>query len=202
MISDSEIVNILYLIILLSFILGGLFFRKDMSFKKVIKYTLIWFLIAVICIILYSYRFEFKELKQRVISEINPSSIRNNNAGQIIINVSQNNHFFANLEINGVNVRFMIDTGASDVVLSLADAKKIGINPKNLFFNKPYQTANGVTYGANIMLNKVRFGNILMRNINASINNADMGTSLLGMSFLRKFKRYEFYQDRLILTPF
>ena len=94
----------------------------------------------------------------------------------------------------------MIDTGASDLVLSLKDAKKVGIDVRKLNFNKRYQTANGVTYGASVSLDQVEFGGVKFGNIPASVNNSQMGTSLLGMSFLRNFKKYEFYRDKLILT--
>jgi aspartyl protease family protein len=94
----------------------------------------------------------------------------------------------------------MIDTGSSDIVINLEAAQKLGIDPKKLTFNKPYQTANGTSWGASVTLEEFQIGNVKFRNIPASVNNADMGTSLLGMSFLRQFRKYEFYRDKLILT--
>ncbi len=193
--------EILYLVILVTFIASQIMMRKDMSVNKALKYIGAWAGIALFCIILYSYRFEFESLRQRIAGEIYPSKVRNNDLGQVIINLSQDNHFYVDVKINGQKVRFMIDTGASDMVLNIADAKRVGINLENLVFNKIYQTANGKSYGASVNLDSLEFGEILMRNVRVSVNSADMGVSLLGMSFLRKFKKYEFYQDRLILTP-
>jgi aspartyl protease family protein len=94
----------------------------------------------------------------------------------------------------------MIDTGASDIMLSISDAKKIGINTNNLIFNRPYQTANGRSFGASIKLKEVEISGIKFKDIYASVNEGDMGVALLGMSFLRRFSKYEFFQDRLVLT--
>ena len=96
----------------------------------------------------------------------------------------------------------MIDTGASDVVINLAQAKKIGINIKKLKFNKLYQTANGISKGATTKIAKLEFASINFKNIPISINSGNQSSALLGMSFLRKFKKYEFYSDKLILTTY
>ena len=63
----------------------------------------------------------------------------------------------------------MIDTGASDIVLGMQEAKKIGINPKNLIFNKRYQTANGEVFGASIRLNEIEVGGVKFYDMPASI---------------------------------
>lgn len=199
---NNEWVNILYLMLLLAFIASSIFTRGNMPFLKAVKYFSIWAAIAMFIIILYSFRFDFLEVKTRLVGELNPSHIQVNSLDKIIINMSYGNHFYANVKVNNQNIRFMIDTGATDMVLSLRDAKKAGINIAKLIFNKPYQTANGISYGASVVLKDVKFGNLNLKNVRASVNSADMGVSLLGMSFLRNFKKYEFYQNKLILTPY
>ena len=199
---NNEWVNILYLMLLLAFIASSIFTRGNMPFLKAVKYFSIWAAIAMFIIILYSFRFDFLEVKTRLVGVLNPSHIQVNSSDKIIINMSYGNHFYANVKVNNQNIRFMIDTGATDMVLSLRDAKKAGINIAKLIFNKPYQTANGISYGASVVLKDVKFGNLNLKNVRASVNSADMGVSLLGMSFLRNFKKYEFYQNKLILTPY
>ena len=198
---SNEWINILYLILLLAFIASSIFTRGNIPILRAIKYISIWAAIAIFVIILYSFRFDFISLKNRFLGELNPSNIQVNSADKIIINMSYGNHFYANVKINDKNIRFLIDTGATDMVLSLKDAKRVGIDLKTLIFNKPYQTANGISYGASVILRDIKFGNLNLKNIPASVNNSDMGVSLLGMSFLRNFTKYEFYQDKLILTP-
>ncbi len=195
----SDKANMIYLILVLIMLISGLVSRRDLPIAKAAKYLFYWALIAFATIALYSYRFEFSGFKNRILGELNPTAARLDDHGRLIINISQDGHFYVDVKINNQAVRFMIDTGASDVVLSMEDAKKIGINPKNLIFNKRYQTANGEVFGASIRLNEIEIGGVKFYDMPASVNSADLGVPLLGMQFLRKFRRYEFYQDRLIL---
>jgi aspartyl protease family protein len=188
------------LLIVLAFLSYGFLSKSPLRFSKVIKYFLIWSTAALFIVIIYSYRFEFSDFKDRILGEINPSQARATKLGSIIINIAEDGHFYINLKLNGNNVRFMVDTGASDIVLNLGEAKRIGLNLSNLKFNKPYQTANGTSWGANTQIKELQIGDLIIHDITVSVNNADMGTSLLGMSFLKRFKKYEFYRDKLELT--
>ncbi len=197
--SSSDWQHFIYSLLILLVLVGNLGLRQ-LPFSKTLKYLGIWSLIALIIISLYSYRYEFSDFKNRVFSEINPSKARFNKENQLVVKLSDDGHFYINTLINSKPVRFMVDTGASDIVLNVNDAKKVGIDFEKLVFDKRYQTANGISFGASVTLNKFSVGNVEFVKINASVNNADMGTSLLGMSFLRNCKKYEFYRDSLILT--
>lgn len=198
--NNSDWQNFIYLALVLLVLVSGLSLRRELGTKKILKYFAIWSFIGLISISFYSYRHEFADFKNRILGEINPSAARVNQSGQITINLSQDGHFYINVEINSLPIRFMIDTGASDIVISITEAKRLGFDVQKLLFNKPYQTANGTSWGASIIFNELKVGNIKFRNVPASVNGAEMGNSLLGMSFLRQFKKYEFYRDRLILT--
>lgn len=199
---NNDLSQIVYLVILILIMSYGMINRKEMSLKKIVKYFLIWSLIGLIIIALYAYRFEFNNFKERISGEINPTSAQLNQQGQLIINISADSHFYVKILINKKPILFMVDTGASDIVLNLQDAIKIGINPKNLIFNRQFQTANGRVLGASIILKEVEISGIKFKDVKASVTNGEMGVNLLGMSFLRRFGKYEFYQDRLILTDF
>jgi len=199
---NNDLSQIVYLVILILIMSYGMISRKEMPLKKIVKYFLIWSLIGLIIIALYAYRFEFNNFKERISGEINPSSAQLNQQGQLIINISDDSHFYVKILINKKPILFMVDTGASDIVLNLQDAIKIGVNPKNLIFNRQFQTANGRVLGASIILKEVEISGIKFKDVKASVTNGEMGVNLLGMSFLRRFGKYEFYQDRLILTDF
>lgn len=191
--------NFIYLGLVLTVLVGSLLSRRDLPFSKIFKYLAIWAAVAIAAIIVYSYRFEFSDVKSRFLREINPSAVQVNAEGELVISLSQDGHFYMDLKINGVPMRFMVDTGASDIVISIKDAKRLGIDPTKLTFNRSYQTANGISWGAYVNLSEIEIGNAKFHNVGASVNNADMGTPLLGMSFLRQFEKYEFYRDKLVL---
>jgi aspartyl protease family protein len=108
-------------------------------------------------------------------------------------------HFVVTAEVNGAPVNFLIDTGASDIVLSPADAERIGYDPARLSFTQRYYTANGVGRGAPVRLDSIAVGSITFDRMPASVNEAPMGESLLGMSFLRELSSYEVRGDTMIL---
>ncbi|MCE3233632.1 MAG: hypothetical protein K0R98_1889 [Rickettsiaceae bacterium] len=94
-------------------------------------------------------------------------------------------------KVNGEPVEFMLDTGASDVVITRKIAKQIGINPKDLEFTKIYNTANGTVRGAPILIETIEIGGRRIQNVRASVNDSDLTSPLLGMSFLDKLQGYE-----------
>ncbi|HLD77108.1 MAG TPA: TIGR02281 family clan AA aspartic protease [Rickettsiales bacterium] len=197
--TDSEQQSLVYSLILLTVLLGSVVLRRDFKFSQALKYFAIWGVVAFVGIVLYSYRFEFSSFKNRILGEVNPASARLDGEGRLVVNISQDGHFYLDTKINNQSVRFMIDTGASDIVLNINDAKKVGIDSQNLVFDKRYHTANGVVLGASIRLKEIEIAGVKFYDVRASVNSADLGVSLLGMEFLRQFRRYEFYQDKLML---
>ena len=191
--------QLIYLVLLLIFVANGFLFRGNLKISQIFKQLVAWSLIVLVIILGYSYRYEFYEIKDRLAAEILPSRAVNKD-GQLIIKSSVDGHFYIDVKINDQSLKLMVDTGASDLVLSARDAKKIGIDFNNLQFTRVYQTANGKSYGALVKLEKIDIGEISFNNVYAGVSSGDMGVSLLGMSFLRRFKKYEFHQDQLILN--
>ncbi len=118
---------------------------------------------------------------------------------QITLRPGRNGHFFVTAEIRGVEVEFMVDTGASHIALTSEDAERIGLNPENLAYNAVTQTANGTTPVALITLDDVSIGQIEVRDVPAIVTRAPMGISLLGMSFLGRLDGYQVENGNLIL---
>jgi len=97
-------------------------------------------------------------------------------------------HFFADATVNDQPVRFVVDTGASVVVLSGADAERLGLDYRK---GQParMQTANGATTGFYVKLDRVRVGGIELRNIDGVVVEQGLGAfGLLGMSFLNRLE--------------
>jgi len=104
-------------------------------------------------------------------------------------------HYVANGTINGEDVIFMLDTGASDISVPALLASQIGLEKGR---TSVYQTANGPIRVWQTLINEVRLGNIRVSNVRASINPAAQGNKvLLGMSFL---KHLDFNQQGNTLT--
>ncbi len=120
--------------------------------------------------------------------------------GRIEIPRGIDGHYHATLDINGVPVPFVVDTGASDVVLSRQDAQRIGIDLDNMVFTGIANTANGQVKTAKVRLEQVELGDIRDTYVPAVVNNGEMRGSLLGMSYLNRFDHIEITDGKLVLT--
>ena len=108
-------------------------------------------------------------------------------------------HFHATLEVNGHPVRFIIDTGATMLVLSRRDARAAGLDPDNLSFNLRTRTANGEVMSAPVRLDSVTLGEFTDRDVRATVNGGDLDISLLGMSYLDRYRGFRVEGDRMYL---
>ena len=109
-------------------------------------------------------------------------------------------HYHVTLGINGEPISFVVDTGASDIVLSQQDARRVGIEPDSLAYLGRAQTANGTVPLAQVSLDRVTLGEEVERGVPASVNGGEMNGSLLGMSYLSRFGRISIENDTLTLT--
>ncbi len=139
----------------------------------------------------YSYRGELRPFADRILGELDPSRPRTDNSlpakGSVIFTMADDGQFHIRAEAGGVPVSFILDTGASDVMLTPADARRLGFDPANLAYTRRYETANGTVEGAPVTLPAVDLGPIHLTDVAASVSRADGGSSLLGMSFLAVF---------------
>jgi aspartyl protease family protein len=113
---------------------------------------------------------------------------------------AQDGHFWANAMVNSHAVHFLVDTGATVVVLTEADAQRLGFDKSNLAYNRKVITAMGPTEAAQVTLASVDVGNSTVHNVDALII-PQGGTSLLGMSYLGRLSRIEATPSSLILHP-
>jgi aspartyl protease family protein len=106
---------------------------------------------------------------------------------QIVITAESNGHFFVSGLINGHTVRFIVDTGATSVSLSEAEANRIGLDYKNgnLAFSN---TANGVAVVHKVSLASIRIGDVQVYDVDATVLPAPLPYVLLGNSFLQRFQ--------------
>ena len=96
----------------------------------------------------------------------------------------------------------MVDTGATGVVLSREDARRVGINPQSSDFTARTSTANGIVSVAPTVLKEVVVGEIFVRDVPAIVHpDTRFQGSLLGMSFLSRLSQFEVSGGRLILKP-
>jgi aspartyl protease family protein len=110
---------------------------------------------------------------------------RASDTNKVVLAAGSGGHFFADGTINGGATRFLVDTGATTIAISTADAKRLGIN----YLNAPrvgVQTANGTAIAYQVRLDTVAIGGLAMGNVDAMVLERGLSTPLLGMSFLSR----------------
>ena len=119
-------------------------------------------------------------------------------AAGIEVPVAPDGHFYVTALVNGAKVRFVIDTGASAIVLTERDAERAGFDPAGLTFVGSAQTANGVVSTAPVRIASFVLGDVTDTDVAASVNGGELDTSLLGMSYLSEYQM-TVSRDRLLL---
>ncbi len=185
-------------ILILSWLLSSP--RRGGAVWKQVKLFSLWLVVLLFIISLYSFRSELSQVKNRVIAAIIPQKGYETKPGTMSFYRSNNGHFHIEAVVNGKKVRFLADTGASDVVIAPHLARSLGYNLQRADFTRVYNTANGIGRGAPITMQSFQVGSLTMQNLPASVNQANMKTSLLGMRFFNRLKSYQVQGEVLTIS--
>ncbi len=165
-----------------------------------LKYGTIWIGLGVLLIAGYSLREDFGILGSRMAAELMPGHAVETAPGTVVIRSQSDGHFHLRAIVDGTPLPFLVDTGATSIVLSPAAAQRMGVDLTTLSFSVQTRTANGVGRAAPVRLREIRIGPISIRNIPALVNQAPMSESLLGVSFLSQLKSYAVAGETLTLV--
>jgi aspartyl protease family protein len=136
------------------------------------------------------------ERKAPVIAAIQPATHK----GTLAVAADHRGQFMVHPQIDGFRIKMLVDTGASLIALTDADARNLGLKLKPADYKLPLKTANGVVRGAQVMLKEIRMGDIIVRNVEATVLPPQaLEVSLLGTSFLKRLAGYEVSAGRLVL---
>ena len=190
--NTDNFAQLIYLVLLGSVIAGWFFVQNRNTLGKTAQQAAVWVLIFIGVIAAIGL---WSDIRDNVV----PSQSYIDGMATVEVPRANDGHYYITLNIDGTDVDFVIDTGASDVVLTKADAKRVGIDVANLFFGDVANTANGEVRTAQVRLLNVRLGDITDLSIRASVNEGEMDTSLLGMTYLQRYSKIEIGSGKMIL---
>jgi len=181
------------------------FIPRRGQWGQALRNLVAWMAIILLLVTGYMYRYELQDVAYRVTAGLVPGSplqsLSAEGREQITLLRIGHGQFNARGEVNGTPTAFVIDTGASVVVLSHADAEAAGIRTSGLTYSVPVATANGRTTAARVNIDSLTIGTIERRNVMALVSrDGALDSSLLGMNFLTSLYSFEVRGDRLILT--
>ncbi len=196
---EQDRVRLVYLVLLLVLVSSSILAGRRMQLRGAAKAAGLWVLIVVVLGLGLTYRGEIGAIGERVLGEFLPHRGATLGAGEIRFSASSDGHFWVEARVDGTPIRFLVDTGASNIVLSPEDARRIGFDPAGLRFTGFAETANGTVRTAAVRLGSIEIGPIRFDDLGASVNQAEMRGSLLGMSFLERLSSFEIRDGALIL---
>jgi aspartyl protease family protein len=176
---DDTVMRLIYAGLLLATLVGWAAVELRKGLGRSVKMALAWAMILLGLMAVYG-------LWGDITRGMRPS--QQAGAAEVTLPRAEDGHYYAQLEIQGQAISFMVDTGASDVVLTQADARKLGLDPAGLLYLGQAFTANGPVRTARVELGDVRFGPFRDASLGASVNEENMDGSLLGMSYLSQFQ--------------
>ncbi|MFP5508575.1 MAG: TIGR02281 family clan AA aspartic protease [Alphaproteobacteria bacterium] len=182
-----------YLILLGSVIVFWFLVQNRQSLGKTLQQALVWGLLFLGVIAAFGL---WNDIRQTV----RPTQSVISAQGRIELPRAPDGHYYLTAEVNGAAIRFLVDTGATDIFLSREDAIAAGLDPANLAFIGSAMTANGEVRTAPVRLESIRLGPHEDRGLRAFVNAGEMRESLLGMTYLQRFSSVEIRQGALILT--
>ncbi len=189
---DFDFARLTYLVILGSVLVVWFVAQNRASLGKLAQQALIWGLIFVGALAAVGLWEDIRQTVRPMQSVVSGDRIE--------LPRAPDGHYYLTAEVSGVPVRFVVDTGASQIVLSQEDAERIGIDTKSLAYLGRAYTANGEVRTAPVRLENLVVGSVRHENLRAVVNEGDMGQSLLGMDYLQRFASIEITGGRLILT--
>ena len=190
---SDQIGSLIYLLLLGGAITSWVFFQNRDRLGQKLQHLTVWALLFVGVIAGYALWDDIRRVTMM------SHSVREA-TGEITVPRALDGHYYLTLQITDEPVRFVIDTGATDMVLPLADARRTGVAVNERDFYGEARTANGIVRVAPVVLERVAIGPIVDTRLRATVNEGDMDTSLLGMRYLERFERIEIRGDQMVLA--
>ena len=183
---------------------GTRFIGRGQPLSQTLRHLGFWVIIGIGLIGTYQYRFAIQDFASKISLGLVPSrphsSTGEDGALSVTLGKANSGHFEVDAQVNGQATHFMIDTGASGIVLNAFDAASIGINTSDLSFIVPVSTANGNAMAAPVTLDQIVIGGIVRKNLRALVaQQGKLDQSLLGMDYLNTLSSFTVKQDDMIL---
>lgn len=191
--AEIETGQLIYLIVLLVMVAGWFFMQTRQGLNRTLQHAAVWAMIFVGGAAAVG-------LWQDISRQAGRPQFTQSGTGQIVVPRGRDGHYYLTIGINDAPIRFVVDTGASEMVLTQADAARAGLDPDALDYLGRANTANGEVRTAYVRLDTVTLGNTTDRNVGAVVNQGEMRQSLLGMGYLERWGRIEIADGELILT--
>lgn len=191
--TGDNMANLIYLVLLLAAVGAWFFVQNRQSIGKSLQQVAIWAFIFLGVIAGYG-------LWDDIRSTVRPQQSVLLESGRVEVPRARDGHYYLTVSVNGVPVDFLVDTGASQIVLNERDAERAGIDTGSLAYLGRARTANGEVRTAQVKVDEFSLGGIVDTNLTVWVNQGELDKSLLGMGYLQRWASIEIRDRMLILS--
>ena len=191
--------SLIYAVLLLVLVGSSLLARR-LPLGETLKMVLTWALIFAALFVLFTFRSDLKIVWDRVAVEIGLENATQKD-GTLRVPRDANGHFSVTARVNGRDIRFMIDSGATTTSMSLADAHAAAVDVSEAGFPVIVETANGTAEMRRARVNRLSIGSIRRDDVAILVSDTLGDTNLLGMNFLNTLTGWRVEGDTLVLNP-
>lgn len=196
MMTNNTMLGGLYLLMAAMLVLGSLMARREPA-AKMITMTIAWIAIFGAGFILFTFRDNIGWVAQRLKAEAVGTPVEQGRETRIPM--AMDGHFWVDAKLNGQDVKFLVDSGATTTTIGRATAKTVGIqvsDRRDLFV----RTGNGIVRVASARASKLTIGGIERQDVALEIADND-DLNVLGMNFLSSLSRWGVEGRWLVLVP-
>jgi aspartyl protease family protein len=187
-------------VVMMIVLVGSSLIARRLSISHIAKMVAGWLLIFAVVLVGYSYRFELNRVVRRVTGDL--LGERGQTVGDTLrVPMAPDGHFWVRARINGEDVRFLVDSGATTTALSAASADAAQIDIDRDGFSVTINTANGVVQARRARIGRLALGPITSRDLAAVVSPAFSDINVLGMNFLSSLKGWRVEGQTLVLEP-
>lgn len=193
----GDALSLVYLLGVL-LLVGSAVVAQRIPLRRSLKMAAAWILIFAAVFAVFALRDDFRRLGRRIMSET--TGVEQGRDGELRIKKSEDGHFWVDARLNGMETRFLVDSGATVTAISPDTAARAGIRPTG---NYPVlvETANGMIEARRARAERLVVGSIVQTDFPVHIGSAAGETNLLGMNFLSRLSGWRVEGEWLVLKP-
>jgi aspartyl protease family protein len=199
-VSGAQSAEIIWLMLAMVLV-GSALLSRRWSLTGALSMVLWWVTIFAIALAIFSYRTEIGGVANRVKSEVTGEAQQRIEGSTLRINKSLDGHFWVNALVNGQDMRFLIDSGASITAVSENAAINAGLNIDQSGFPMVLTTANGPVEARRSNIATLEVGPLRASDLTIVVSPAFGDVNVLGMNFLSQLKSWRVEGDEMILEP-
>ena len=198
--TEDQNINLVFAIGALVLVASALFSRR-IGFGQIVRTALTWVAIFAVFIVGFSYQNEILAVWNRVSGEITGANEQLVVGDSLRIRQSADGHFWVNATVNGLPVRFLIDSGATTTAMTLQTAVSAGIEISESQFPVILSTANGSVEAKRGKIQSLQIGPLIVRELPVVVAEEFGESNVIGMNFLSKLRSWRVEGAEMVLEP-